>query len=328
MITTPPDSPERVLRALRSNGSFLVTSHVSPDGDAIGSMLAMAQLLRGLGVKSVTCALADPVPEVYRWLEGAAEVLCPEDVLPAETAIILDAHKRDRTGAVAPLIERAATEIVIDHHEVDTSDADVQFINASYAATGEMVAELFERGGVALTRAAAECIYVAISTDTGNFRYANTTARSHRLAARLIEAGINVREITARVIDTMSRGKFLLLRRLLDRIEFDKDGRIAYADIYAADMEETGAKNEDVDGLINYLRNLEGVQLAILFREVDGQKTKVSLRSQSTINSAELLRHFGGGGHAAAAGATLNCPLGEARARFFNHLRGQPGIRL
>jgi phosphoesterase RecJ-like protein len=242
--------------------------------------------------------------------------------------VIADANSLERIGEVASAVADDTTVAIVDHHLTEERNGSYHYIDSNYAATGEMVVELFDAAGVPLDHAVAECIYVALSTDTGNFRYANTTPRSHRIAARLIEAGISVREITSRVIDTMTLGKFRLLSRLLDRAEMGAGGRVAHAYITEDDLIETAALPEDVDGLINYLRNLEGVELAILFRQSEPQLTKVSFRSQPAINSAKISQFFGGGGHAMAAGASLPWPLDEARARLFQYLRDTLQVNL
>lgn len=329
-MKTASDSPQRVIDTFRAGTSFLVTSHVSPDGDAVGSLLGVAHLLAQMGKSNVSCVLEDPIPRVYTWLSKAETILPPDKVGVdrVDVAVLIDAHAAERAGKAAPLLQRGKTFVVIDHHLVDKADGDLQFIDPTYAAAGEMVYELYQQAGLTPSRAAAECMYTAQTTDTGSFRYSNTNERSHRVAAGLIATGINVRDITSRVIDTMSRGKYFLLKRVLDRIQFLDSGSVALADIYVNDLQETGALNEDTDGLINYLRNIEGVRLAMLFRETEDGKTKVSFRTQPDINAAEICRAFGGGGHAAAAGATLPWPITLAKEQVLNYLRTSVGLHV
>ncbi|MDZ4857989.1 MAG: DHH family phosphoesterase [Candidatus Hydrogenedentes bacterium] len=326
-MKTPADSPARVLDAFRAGSRFLITSHVSPDGDAIGSLLGIAHLLRALGKTDITCVLEDAVPRVYTFLDGADAIIAPATVNGAvDVAILVDAHAAERSGGVEPMLRRAKLFIVIDHHLVEKADGMLQFVDPTYAAAGEMVYDLYALAGATLSPGAATCIYTAQTTDTGNYRYSNTNARSHRIAASLIEAGVNVRDVTARVIDTMSRGKYQLLQRVLARIQFLDGGRVAHADVFDKDLSETGALAEDTDGLINYLRNIEGVRLAMVFRETADGKTKVSFRTQPELNAAEICRAFGGGGHAVAAGATLDSGLAEAKETVLTHLRTQAGL--
>ena len=326
-MTTAAPELDRVLDAFRAGARFIVTSHVSPDGDAIGSALGIAHLLKGMGKADVVCVLEDPVPRVYTWLPGADAIVSPDSVSgDFDTAILIDAHAADRSGKVSALLAKANLVIVIDHHLVERADGDVTWVDPRYAAAGEMVYDLFVRAGVTLTRPAAECIYTAQTTDTGSFRYSNTTARSHRIAAGLIDAGVDIRAITERVIDNMSRGKYGLLQRVLARIQFSANRTVAYVDIYAKDISETGALPEDTDGLINYLRNIDGVRVAMIFREAKDGKTKVSFRTQPELNAAEICRAFGGGGHAVAAGATLDSSIDDARKKVLAYLRTHFGL--
>ncbi len=304
-----------VVRELRAADSFLLGTHVSPDGDAIGSMLALRHLLTALGKERVVCACADPVPRTYRWLPGADDIVDGRDVRgDFDLAVIVDVSRTSRIGTVADAIRPPTRTLVIDHHLDDCPCGDLNFIDPSYAAVGEVVTELFSTAGVALSREAAMCAYVALATDTGSFRFSSTTARSHRMAARLVETGIDVAEISARVFDAMSQTKFRLLVRVLGRVQFTHGGRVAYSEVTASELEELSVTGEDLDGIINSARNIDGVEVAMLFKEVGPGTTKVSLRSRSAFNSARFLQRFGGGGHAGAAGATLSLPLREARA--------------
>lgn len=314
-----------ILAELRAADSFVVSSHPNPDGDAVGSMLALYHLLRALGKQNITCVNDDPVPRVYEWLPGAEQIaLSAAPAAPSEVAVILDVASKERLGEAAQWIAPEAKLIVIDHHIEDDPCGDFVFIDAGRSAVGEIILDLFLEAGVPISREAAECLYVSIATDTGGFRYANTTARTHRAAALLLEAGVDAAGISSRVFDTMSMPKFELLGRVVERMQRDVGGRLAYASLTLRDMDEAGATHEDLDGLVNFARNIEGVSVGILFREIDAQTTKVSVRSQCQgegFNCATFLQQFGGGGHAGAAGATLDMPLDAARSRVLERIR-------
>ena len=311
-----------VVDALRAGSSFLVTAHANPDGDAIGSTLAMGAFLRALGKDAVHCISPDPVPHVYQWLPGAASMLDATHAPPAfDTLVIVDVAQRARLGKVGDMILPHVTAIVVDHHLEASPFGDMGFIDPTYAACGEIIVELFETARLPLSREAAECAYVAQTTDTGGFRYANTNARSHRIAARLLEYGIDVMDISSRVFDTMRAAKFHLLRRVLDRMHFDAGGLIAHSYVTTRDLTELNAKTQDIDGLINFIRNIEGVIVGTLFYEVDATTSKVSLRSRQGFNSALALQTFGGGGHQGAAGALIHLPLDEAKSAVLAHVR-------
>ena len=304
-----------ILDVLRNANSFVITTHTNPDGDAIGSVLTMRHLLRALGKERITCLNDDPVPRIYQWLPGAesfqrsCEVTAPLDV---EVVILVDAGRLDRVGLAAKAFPATAKCIVLDHHIEDHPDGDLAYIDRTASAVGEIVVALFEMAGVAMSQEAAQCAYVSIATDTGGFRFKNTMPRTHRIAAELLETGIDVATISLRIFDMSSPQKVLLLRRVLERLTLLAEGRLAYSYVTSADMTETGARIDDLDGIVNYTRNIEGVEVGFLFREIPGA-TKVSARSNNVFNCARFFTAFGGGGHALAAGATVDLPLDEAR---------------
>lgn len=307
-----------LIAAFQGHNTFLVSSHVGPDGDAIGSALALKGLLEAMG-KRADVVLADAVPNVYRWLPGADSVQRPDAYRgQADAAILIDAGRTDRAGEAAALLEQAPCLIVIDHHLEEAPDGDLHFVDSTYAAAGNIVFELFETAEMPIPHEAAVCAYTALATDTGSFRYSNTDPRAHRAAAALIEAGVDVQDVTARVFNIISRAKFDLMQRVLPKAAFLHGGRVAYIEATAADLEAAGAENQDQDGLINHVRDVEGVDVAIFFKEYNGDATKVSFRSRPGFNAADVCKQFGGGGHAAAAGATLDMPLAAAREQVLS----------
>ena len=317
--------PELIEQLRRAN-SFLLTAHVNPDGDSIGSMLALEQFLRALGKDKITCAMADPVPNVYRTLKGAKKIVGPSEDKPEfEVVVILDVACLERIGGVAQWIDGDTRIVVIDHHLVEEPEGTVGFIDSSYAAVGEIIADLFEIAGVPLTREAAHCVYVAQITDTSAYRFSNTNVRSHQIAARLIATGLDISAISREVLDIISVPKFNLMRRVLDRMEFRADGRVASSYVTTQDLEEVGASKDDLTGLVNYAGNIEGVQVGLLFNAVNPGLTKVSLRSRPTLNSAAFLSAYGGGGHAAAAGATISQSMDELRVPMLEQLEQMLG---
>lgn len=304
-----------VVDECRGADSFLVTTHTSPDGDAIGSILAMRHFLIALGKEDVTCATHDPVPRVYDWLPGAVEIENTDNLRDAYgLVVVLDVAQLARIGSVAMCFSPEQRILVLDHHREENPCGTVNFIDHTYASASEIVAELFDVSGLAITREAAECAYVGLTTDTGSFKYANTDARAHRCAARLLEAGIDVSGISSRVFDVMSLPKSDLLRRVLERLQVSDCARYAWSYVTEQDLIEADATSEDVDGLVNFVRNLEAIEVGMLFRELERNSMKVSMRSRGRMNAADVLRPLGGGGHAGAAGATLQLTLEEGRA--------------
>jgi len=299
----------------RKADSFLITSHTGPDGDSVGSMLAMRHFLNALGKTDVTCASHDPVPRVYDWLPGAEEIVDADTMRGAyDLVVVLDVAQRDRIGSVGTRLSPDQRILVLDHHREEEPFGTVNFIDHTYASTSEIIVELFEAAGLEISREAADCAYVGLTTDTGSFKYANTDARAHRTAARLLEAGVDVSDISSRIFDVMSLAKSDLLRRVLERMQVSECARYAWSHVTEQDLVEAEAKSEDVDGLVNFVRNLEGIEVGMLFRELGPERVKVSMRSRGKLKASEVLKPFGGGGHAGAAGATLHLGLENGRA--------------
>lgn len=312
---------EDVLDAVHAGQSFLVTSHALPDGDAIGSTLAMAGLLRALGKQNVYAANPDGAPRLYQWLPGTNGLLTKRDAKPAfDTLIIMDVAQRERLGPIAEWIDPQTRVIVIDHHLEQNPCGELNFIDPSYAAVGEICVDLFNAAQLPLSQDDAINAYVAQITDTGGFRFSNTNPRSHRIAAQLLETGIDVFDISQRIFEVLSHPKAELLRRVLERRKVADCGRAAYSQLGLTDMKEANAGDEDAEGLVNYLRNLEGVEMGILMREAAPDRTKVSARAKGPINAADFLKPFGGGGHKGAAGATIPLPLDTVKPMILDRL--------
>jgi phosphoesterase RecJ-like protein len=302
-----------LVEEFRKGDGFLICSHENPDGDAGGSMLGVAELLRALGKSRVYCALSDPVPRVCHELKGAKEVLGPDDDRPdVDTFVIVDVAQKERIGAIGKWIEPRHRVLVLDHHLAENPYGHAGVIEPSYAAVGEMVVELFNAAEIPLTKAAAECAYVAQITDTGSYQYSNTDARSHRIAAQIHDAGIDAAHIAREAFSVMTRRQFELFKIGIGRIQVSPDGLAAYSYASREDLDAHQATRQDLEGLVNYCRNIEGVQAGVFFTGVAPEMTKVSLRSSEGFHAANFARKFGGGGHAAAAGATINAPLEHA----------------
>ena len=322
----PKNSLDAVLQALHDSESLLVTSHVSPDGDAVGSILALSHFLRATGKAKVSCVMHDPVPRAYGWLPGVDTITTPQTATaPPDTAVVLDATRLERLGSVADLVRKCARVIVLDHHIDDAPDGDVILRDPTFAATGEIVCGLYEAAGVPISRDAAVCLYVAIATDSGHFRYPATSPRTHRCAAALLECGADAAAISESLCDQMPRTQYELIGRVMTRTQFVEEERVAIMLITERDMIETGAVDQDLSNIANMARQVAGVEVAMLFREIDAHTTKVSLRSRASFNSASFLKQFGGGGHAGAAGATFNTSIDQARFLVLERLKAYYG---
>jgi phosphoesterase RecJ-like protein len=303
---TPTDF-DAVIEALRAHDRFVVVTHESPDGDALGSMLAATLGLRALG-KDVLMHLAGerPIPEEYEFLP-LAEVLrsLPED---SETRVLLavDCANERRLGPDRALLERAALVVDVDHHHDNSRFGAVNLVVADASSTAEIVGDLLAALGVRLSPEIADALYVGLVTDTGRFQYANTTPKALRFAASLVEAGADLNGIFRHVYETIELAKLKLLARALERAQLRAGGRVLVSHLNRDDYSELGAEESFGDGIIDILRQTEGTEVVALMREPvepTGPPRKVSLRSSSaTIDVSAIARERGGGGHRQAAG--------------------------
>lgn len=316
-------SLEEAVATLRTGTRFYIVSHVNPDGDAIGSMLALRLLLRHFGITEIVCALDGAVPAIYKDLPGADTIVNAATV-PAEydIAVLVDCGCLSRVGDLAEHIPFGKRILIFDHHQEDGEPGASGIVDTRYAATGELIAELYKAAGAPWTEESAACLYAAVATDTGCFRFSNTTSRSHHLAAELMEAGIDIGLLNKKFFSDVSRMKFELMRLALSHVEFHFGGAVALSRLTGEDLREAGAQREDAENLINIWQAVDSVRVAILLKSFEPDKVHVSFRSDATFDSAAFLRRFGGGGHAPAAGATLEMPLEDARESILTALGG------
>jgi phosphoesterase RecJ-like protein len=309
------DSIARTLRILCEHESFLITSHARPDGDAIGSALALMHLLEPMG-KRVTVAFADRIPTMYRCLPGI-ECIVPE--LPAELpdiAILLECDSIERTGFDA--ID-AGMIVNIDHHQSGRTFADFNWIDATACAVGVMVYELAVASGEEISAEMASCLYAALLTDTGAFTFASTQASTFGLAEHLLERGADSTGIAQAIYFSNPESKVRLLGAALSNLEID--GEVAWTFVTLDDMERAGAIVEDCEGIVNYLISILGVRAAVFLRELPtGNRFRLNFRSKGTVDVAEVAERFGGGGHRNASGCTIDGPLAEAVPILVNEL--------
>lgn len=301
--------PEIAAR-LQEAQDILVTAHIMPDGDSIGSLLGLGMALRNAD-RRVTMYSADGVPDRFRFLHGSEQVLSGE--LPQtdfDCVVALDCSDERR---IKPIWEQLKTRFVIniDHHPTNTRYGSMNYVDAAAAATGEIVWQLLAEMGISVNEDVASALYVAISTDTGSFKFESTSPQTHRVAASLLETGIRLAEITPRVFDMRSRTAICVLREALQTLQYSADGRVAWIALTEKEMDRCGARDEDLDGLVNYAKNIEGVEAGLIFREKADGTVKVGFRSHK-IDVGRLAEKMGGGGHARAAGCSLEMSLPEA----------------
>ena len=291
---------------LKSAQKLVIVSHVSPDGDTLGSSLALMHALRMLG-KEVIMNVDDDISTVYSFLPGIDEYrrFAPDESVDADLLVIIDASSADRAGNAMEVVKSPAV-LSIDHHKTNTRFADYLYLDSDAAATAEIIYSLLLEMGIKLTRDIATCIYEGLYTDTGSFKYSNTTSNTLKTAADLLEYGVNPSVISDNM-ELKSRSQIEMLRKVLETLTFLKDGKIAYIEIPL----ELYDHNVETDAFISYPRYVEGVEIALLFKQVEDNLTRVSFRSKE-IDVARIALSFGGGGHKKAAGCSIYAPLKEA----------------
>lgn len=305
-----------VLKELKKGKSFLVCSHVGPDGDAMASMLALGLGLEQFG-KKVVYYNNDSVPENLRFLPGAGkavQTLNPKDYFDA--AIAVDCGSVHRLGERFLNFQGYNLLINIDHHASNDRYGDLNYILPKAASSGEVVWQVLKALKCKLTPKIAMNVYCTLVTDTGSFRYSNTTAATLRLAAEMVEAGAQPSTVSQNLFESHPRAVFVLLKRLLDRLEISQDGRYSWSVLYKKDLLETGSNYEMTEEFINYPRAIKGVEIAMLFKEWEGGSFKVSMRSKATADVSEICQAFGGGGHRKASACIVPGTFEEVKKKI------------
>ena len=304
-----------IAAALRSAKKIVVLSHVRPDGDALGSQLALALSLQALG-KDVTAWNEDGLLEKFNFMpESSLIARPPEQPGTFDLAVALDTAIQNRLGRAGDAV-RAGTWINIDHHPTNPHYGNLNYVDPTAPATGQIIFELLFAEKFPLTPAIAENLFVAISTDTGSFQYSNTTARTFEIGAELVRCGVNVGRVSQLLYESYPRRRVELLRELLDTMRFAANGQVAYFSLSLRVANELGVKPEDNEGLIDHLRAIQGVIVAVFFEELPEGKVRISMRSKSeAADVSAICLRFGGGGHKLAAGARLRGTLAEAEER-------------
>ncbi|MEX0891108.1 MAG: bifunctional oligoribonuclease/PAP phosphatase NrnA [Gemmatimonadota bacterium] len=318
-----------VLAALRGAQRIVLTTHVNADGDGAGSEAAMDAWLRGLG-KEVAIANGTPFPELFRHLlrEGA-EVPEPGSARFAEVCkradllLVLDTGEPSRIGRVAGAVAGVPVAVIDHHPPPATGFEGIVFQDATACATGELIRDLFVVAAVPTPWAAPipEALYTAILTDTGSFRFSNTSPRAHAVAGDLLAQGVDPEAVYRRIYARVPLRRVHLLRHALGNLEVDGTLPITWITIERGIMEGLGADSDDLEGIVEHARSVDGTEVALLFRPTQGDGTKVSLRSSGAVDVNAVAREFGGGGHRKASGALMGAPLEEARARVLDAVR-------
>ena len=307
---------QKIIEVIRSNSSFLLTTHEGPDGDAIGSSLALASFLRRIG-KDVTVYYMDPLPDLYAFLPGTDSVLHHIPDRDFDVTFVLDIGERKRAGKEFCDFSRVTTSINLDHHLSCENFADLNLIDTQAAATAILVYRIAKALGYRFDRETAICIYVAVITDTGSFRYSNANCEAFSVAGEMIESGVNAWDVAEQLYENQPQKRLELLARCLQTLEVFKAGSAASVTVTLDMYSATGADAELTDGFINYPRSIRGVEVAIFFRQLEEEKFKIGFRSKGKINVATFSAAMGGGGHHNAAGCVVDGTLDEVKTKIY-----------
>ena len=300
-----PKIIDRILEAVRDAQVICVVGHIRPDGDCIGSQLGLTLALQGQG-KDVTCWNQDDVPDKLRFLDPEKVFDKPKRGRTFDLVIATDAASYERLGSVAPCIEDRKLLINIDHHESNTRYGDVNWVSPREPSSGELIYKLLRWANWPITPQISDCLFTAVSTDTGSFQYPSTRPGTYHVAGELVQKGANLAKICDEVYQSFPLARVRLLRHAYNKFRLTENDQIAYLWLKEKDFVRTGSDKDDAEGLIDHIRAIEPVVVACVFEEVGPDLTRISLRSKSQlVNVSDVAAQFGGGGHPAAAGARV-----------------------
>lgn len=307
---------QKIVEEICNNHSFLLTSHEGPDGDAVGSTLALASILRKIG-KEVVVHYRDPLPDLYGFLPDSDSVCAHIPDRDFDVAFVMDIGELRRAGDEFCSFSRIGKTINLDHHLACENFATLNLIDPAAAATGVLVYRIASALGYIFDAETALCLYVSIITDTGSFRYSNANREAFTIAGEMIECGVNAWDVAEQLYENQPRKRLELLARCLPTLEIIKGGLAASVTVTLDMYDVTGAHAELTDGFVNYPRSIRGVEVAIFFRQLEEGRVKVGFRSKGKVNVAVFSAAMGGGGHHNAAGCTVDGTIAEVKARVY-----------
>jgi phosphoesterase RecJ-like protein len=306
---------------IKDENNICIMPHISADGDAIGSSLALGMALLKLN-KTVTVLTEEEIPGVYSFLSGRQLIeVYDSGKTEFDVALALDTGDLDRLGKRVDVLKNSKISVNIDHHPTNTFFARYNYVESNAAAVGEVIYQLIKLLDVEMDTEIATCLYVALATDTGGFKFSNTTPVTHRLAADLINNGVNVAEISQRVFDATSLERVKLMGLAINSLEILEDGKVAFITLTDDMLKRAGAKEEDCDGIVNIARNIDGVEVSTLFRQRENGVFKVNFRSKSYVDVSHIANTYSGGGHTRASGCVIRGELMEIKDKVLCEIK-------
>ena len=311
---------DNIIENIKQAETIVILTHEAPDGDAIGSALAMKVALKQLG-KEADVVIRE-FPKVFDFIPGRKEIKLDTNIEKYDLAISLDCADLKRLDG-NEYFEKAKQTIVIDHHGSNKMYGDFNFVNPVAPACCQILIGMFEYFNIKIDKELGTCILTGIITDTGGFRYSGVTPETFEFTADLLTRGVNVSDIYKRVLETKTKANFELMRRTIDRMEVSEDGKITFTYITNQDLKEVNASVGDHEGLVEIGRDIEGVEVSIFIRqkEDDENTYKISMRSNEYVNVSDICFKFGGGGHEKAAGATMQGNIEQVKQKVINEVK-------
>lgn len=317
---------QTIKKTLENYNSYVILPHIMPDGDTIGSSAALAHFLHQMGKQAVVL-VEDVVPANLRLIPRDLFVEKEEFVEPTGqyVAIAVDSSDIGRMGDRIAMLPNCGLLAVIDHHRTNTRFGDINYVDEHASSTGEIIFELAGEFGFTLDTIAATALYIALSTDTGGFRYDNTTAKTMQIASTLMSTGIDTHAVNTELYQNQPMNKVMLLMHALENMRLVAHDRVALVPITTEMMKSHRAIYEDTDGISEYIRSIQGIEVVALFKELDENSIKVSMRSKFDFDVSELSVRYGGGGHKRAAGCSLSMSMNQAMTEFEQAILEQMG---
>jgi phosphoesterase RecJ-like protein len=304
-VKSYPRIIDRILDAVRQNKTFCIVGHIRPDGDCVGSQIGLALALQSEG-KRVICWNEDVVPDKYRFLNRDGLFQKPKPGIKFDCVIATDCASFERLGRAGKCVAHRKLLINIDHHESNTRYGDINWVSAREPSTGELIYRLLKVARWPITKPIADCLFTAVSTDTGSFQYPTTRPGTFHVGAELVTRGANLAKICDEVYQSYPLSRVRLLKHIYNHFRLTHQDQIAYFWLRKADFARAGSEGDQTEGLIDHIRDIEPVVVACVFEEVEPELTRISLRSKSDkVNVSDIAEQFGGGGHPAAAGARI-----------------------
>ena len=309
---------DNILEEINKAETIVILTHENPDGDAMGSSLALYNALKNMGKKPDI--IIPEYPRVFEFLPNADEIKKESNIEQYDLAISVDCATIKMLNGFANYFENAKVKVSIDHHSTNTMFGDLNYVSPEAPACAQILIVVLEYFKVEVTKEIGTCILTGIITDTGGFKYSSVTAETFEFVAGLLNKGINVSKIYKKVLQTKTRANFELSRKAMDRLEFSEDGKIAFTYITLQDQENVNSQNGDHEGIVEIGRDVEGVEVSIFVRETD-TGCKVSMRSNEYVNVSDVCILLGGGGHIHAAGCSLQCSIEQAKEKILRQVK-------